>query len=91
MALFKKKPTSNITEELVARIWDLHGEVRQLADRLDVDLDQLKKRYQRAEQAERRYDKKVRESPCEDDAVELTATGASRALAYRQDSNNDAR
>jgi len=47
---------------MIARYWDLSARVQTLEDRLDSSLDELQRRYQRAEQAERRMDQKREEN-----------------------------
>jgi len=63
-----KNAAPHLTEELVARVWDCTSRLKQLEDRFEGQLDELAKRYRRAEQSEKRYeDKKL--SPCEEEAA----------------------
>jgi len=65
MWFFNSKPRETLLEEHVQRTWDLASRITQLEDRLDAKLDELAKRYRRAETGERRLEEK-RESPCDE-------------------------
>jgi len=62
----KTKPAPSLTEELVQRVWDTQGHLKQLENTLEERLDELAKRYRRAEQSEKRLDDKKASSPCDD-------------------------
>jgi len=65
MGFFRIKDPPGLTQDLVQRVWDLTGRIEQLEDRLEAKLDDLAKRYRRAEQSESRLEKKKGE-PCLD-------------------------
>jgi len=67
MWLFKRKETPGLTEELVQRVWDIQGHLKQLDTTLDERLTELAARYRRAEQSEKRLDDKKASTPCEDE------------------------
>jgi len=87
MALFKKKKPPALTEDLVQRQWDLQGRLKQLEDRFDASLDELEKRYRRAEQSEIRLERKKTSTPC-DDAEAEAGSRAERAFAYTHKTNS---
>jgi len=65
---FKKGKTApSLSEELVQRVWDLSGHLKQLEGNLEERLDELAKRYRRAEQSEKRLEDKRASSPCDDE------------------------
>jgi len=65
---FSKKETApGLTEELVQRVWDIQGHLKQLDTTLDERLTELAARYRRAEQSEKRLDDKKASTPCEDE------------------------
>jgi len=66
MWLFKRKETPALTEELVQRVWDIQGHLKQLDTTLDERLTELAARYRRAEQSEKRLDDKKASTPCDD-------------------------
>jgi len=63
----KGNAAPKLSEELLERIWDLNGRIKQLEGNLDERLDELSRRYRRAEQSENRLDAKKAATPCEDD------------------------
>lgn len=63
MGLFSFKRVQTLDEEFVERYWDLKARVGALEDRLEAALDDLQRRYQRAEQAERRLEAKQTNGP----------------------------
>jgi len=65
---FLKKESSSLSEELLERIWDVSGRLKQLESRLDERLDELAARYRRAEQSEKRLDDKRSVAPCDEEA-----------------------
>lgn len=62
----KTKPAPPLTQELVEAVWDVKGHLKQLESNLEERLEELAKRYRRAEQSEKRLDDKTASSPCED-------------------------
>lgn len=84
MGFFNRKRPSTLSEELVERVWNVSSRIKQLEDRFDASLDELEKRYRRAEQSERRFaKKKVDDEEC-DDCPEETTNPAILALKRRQ-------
>jgi len=83
MSLFRRKPASPLSEELLERIWDLSGRLKQLESTLDERLEELSKRYRRAEQSEKRLDEKVASRPCDDASSEPRVHPALRGRAER--------
>jgi len=76
---FKRtKPPLQLSEELVQRVWDLSGQIKQLEDRIDAALEDLERRYRRAEQGERRWEAKQKGSDCEDEEGSVVRPGASQ-------------
>jgi len=71
-----KKTAPGLTEDLVQRVWDCTSRLKQLEDRFDGQLEELSKRYRRAEQSEKRLEGK-KASPCEDEEA-ATLNGDSR-------------
>lgn len=60
--------SSTLDQDFIQRYWDLRAEVGALDARLDERLDELERRYKRAEQSERRLDqKRLEEAPCPDE------------------------
>jgi len=80
---FKRKEASPLSEELLERIWDLSGRLKQLESNLDERLNELAARYRRAEQSERRLDEKRSSSPCADDAPTPRVHPALRSRSER--------
>jgi len=60
----------SIMQEHIQRLWDMSARLKALEDRFDSSLDELAKRYRRAEQSER--DRKKREEK-EPEAAEPVA------------------
>jgi len=77
MNFFGTKQAPGLTEELIERIWDLSGRIKQLEDRFDGSLDELSKRYRRAEQSEARLGRKT---PDKVDAASANGNGASSVV-----------
>lgn len=83
MRFFKSKDPPGLTEDLIQRVWDLGGRIKQLEDRFDGQLDELSKRYRRAEQSEARLERK-KDGDCEDcPEEEVGGSLAQRALRAR--------
>jgi len=65
---FSTQPQPNtLDQDFIARYWDLQSHVNALEAQLDERLDELERRYKRAEQSERRLDEKRVKSPCDED------------------------
>lgn len=62
----KRNAAPQLTEELLERHWDVQGRLKQLEATLDERLEELSRRYRRAEQSEKRLDDKKASSDCED-------------------------
>jgi len=85
----KTKSAPQLTEELVQRVWDVQGHLKQLEATLEERLDELAKRYRRAEQSEKRLDDKKASSPCDDEAGDRKVHPAlARRKARRENLNN---
>lgn len=80
---FLKKPTSSLSEELLERVWDLSGRLKQLETSVDERLLELAARYRRAEQSEKRLDSKKASSPCDDEVPSPRVHPALRSRAER--------
>jgi len=65
------EPPNTIGQDFITRYWDLVGRVDSLEAHLDDRLDELERRYKRAEQSERRLDEKRAKTPCDEDQVPL--------------------
>jgi len=85
------KPAPSLTQDLVERTWDIEGRLKQLEDRLTAELDELSKRYRRAEQSEKRLADKRTSSDCEDCDDEPAVHPAIAALKRRQNGTLAAR
>jgi len=86
---FSKKNTAPLlTEELVQRIWDLNGRLKHLESTLDERLEDLSKRYRRAEQSEKRLDDKKASTPCDEEDRVKRVHPALRARQARRDGVN---
>lgn len=85
---FKKNTASLLTEELVQRTWDQAGRLKHLEDTLDERLEDLSKRYRRAEQSEKRLDDKKASTPCADEEKAGRVHPALRARQARRDGLN---
>lgn len=71
------EPPSTLDQDFIQRYWDLVGRTDSLEAHLDDRLDELERRYKRAEQSERRLDeKRAKETPCPD----ATPDGAARSV-----------
>lgn len=67
MGLFTRSPQpSTLDQDFIQRYWDLASHVDALEAQLDERLDELERRYKRAEQSERRLDQKRADEPCAD-------------------------
>jgi len=84
MSFFRKKSASPLSEELLERIWDLSGRLKQLESTLEERLDELSRRYRRAEQSEKRLDQKEASSPCDDASKGSRVHPALRGRAERK-------
>lgn len=62
----REKTAPQLTQELVERTWDISGRLKLLESTLDERLEELSKRYRRAEQSEKRLDEKIASGPCAD-------------------------
>jgi len=62
-----KLPPSTLDQDFIQRYWDLSARVDALSAQLDERLDELERRYKRAEQSERRLDSKRAEEDWPDD------------------------
>jgi len=86
---FSNKNTAQVlTQELVERTWDLAGRLKHLESTLDERLEDLSKRYRRAEQSEKRLDDKKASTPCEDEEKARRPRGYLGARQARLDSLN---
>jgi len=85
----KRKTTPSLSEELVQRVWDLSGHLKQLEGNLEERLDELAKRYRRAEQSEKRLDDKKASSPCDDAEQERRVHPALRDRQKRRQAQNN--
>jgi len=87
---FSKKNTApSLSEELVERIWDLNGRIKQLEGNIDERLDELSKRYRRAEQSEQRLEAKQASSPCADEGGTRRTHPALQARLKRREALNN--
>ena len=73
----KSKQPPSLSQELVERIWDLSGRLKLLEDRIEQDLALNKIRFNRAEQSERRLEKKVAEKRQDSPCLEQAEAGSS--------------
>jgi len=85
---FKRNTAPLLTEELVQRTWDLQGRLKHLESTLEERLEDLSKRYRRAEQSEKRLDDKKASTPCEDEEKVRRVHPALRARQKRIDGMN---
>jgi len=85
----KGKAPPSLSEELVQRVWDLSGHLKQLEGNLEERLDELAKRYRRAEQSEKRLDDKQASSPCDDPEKQSRVHPALRGRLERQERANN--
>lgn len=79
MGFFARKTTPSLSEDLVQRVWDVNGRLKQLEDRLDGALDELSKRYRRAEQSEKRLTDKQARPPTGDETAHSSDAGPNAA------------
>jgi len=84
----KRNAAPKLTEELVQRIWDVNGRLKQLEGALNERLEELAKRYRRAEQSEKRLDEKTSAGPCADADAPRSVHPALRARQLRRDAVN---
>jgi len=61
------KPPRTLDQDFITRYWDLVGRVDKMEAHLDDILEEVQRRYKRAEQSERRLDEKRERSPCDDE------------------------
>jgi len=59
-----------LDQDFIQRYWDLHSHVSALEAQLDERLDELERRYKRAEQSEYRLEEKRAKTPCPDDVAD---------------------
>ena len=88
MSIFKTKTAPKLTEELIQRMWDLQGRLKLLESTLEERLDELSRRYRRAEQSEKRLDDKKASTPCDDAEQGRKVHPALRARQARRDGLN---
>jgi len=62
-----REQPSTLDQDFITRYWDLSSRVDALTAQLDERLDELERRYKRAEQSERRLDAKRADTPCPED------------------------
>jgi len=84
MGLFKTKQPEGLTQALVERVWDMESRLKHLETILNNQMDELSKRYRRAEQSEKRLEEKRADSPCGDDGLPSNISPAILALKARQ-------
>jgi len=85
----KTKPAPGLTEELVQRVWDISGNLKQVESVLEERLTELAARYRRAEQSEKRLDAKRASDECDDCPEEARVHPALRARQARRQSVNN--
>lgn len=69
MSFFGTKPPQTLDQDFIKRYWDLEGRIIQLEERIGAQLDELSKRYRRAEQSERRLEEKREAAvPCDEES-----------------------
>jgi len=85
----KTKPALGLTEELVQRVWDISGNLKQVESVLEERLTELAARYRRAEQSEKRLDAKRASDDCDDCPPEDRVHPALRARKARLVSQNN--
>lgn len=78
----QQRPT--LLEEHVQKLWDQSSRLKQLEDRFEERLDELSKRYRRAEQSEARFERKKADPECDDCEDEIAVHPAIAALKKRQ-------
>jgi len=85
----EQRPT--LLEEHVQKLWDQTSRLKQLEDRFEERLDELSKRYRRAEQSEARFERKKEPEECDDCEDESGVHPAIAALKKRQNNVKPAR
>jgi len=85
----KTKPAPGLTEELVQRVWDISGNLKQVESVLEERLTELAARYRRAEQSEKRLDAKRASGDCDDGPEGKRVHPALRARQARIESSNN--
>lgn len=85
----KTKPAPGLTEELVQRVWDISGNLKQVESVLEERLTELAARYRRAEQSEKRLDAKRASDECGDCDEDKRVHPALRARLARRESVNN--
>lgn len=85
----KTKPAPGLTEELVQRVWDISGNLKQVEAVLKERLDELAARYRRAEQSEKRLDAKRASDECDDCGGDKRTHPALRARQARREGLNN--
>jgi len=84
-----KNPAPSLSEELIERVWDVNSRLKQLEGVLDERLNELSRRYRRAEQSEHRLEAKRASSPCEDDEEARVVHPALAARRKRRERLNN--
>lgn len=84
MGFFKTERPETLLEEHVQKLWDLSSRIKQLEDRFEGQLDELSKRYRRAEQSEARLERKRVSGDCDDGGDVRDPHPAITALKRRQ-------
>jgi len=91
MGLFSRKAAPSLTEELTQRVWDVSSGLKQLEDRFDAQLEELSRRYRRAEQSEARFAAKKDAGECldcEDSPDPSSLAGKALAARHARPTNN---
>lgn len=78
MAWFKRKEASILSEEIIERIWDVTARLKALESHFDASLEELARRYRRAEQSQRKLDAKKDCEDCEDEPSTTSPTSSAR-------------
>lgn len=86
MRIFGLKRPQTLLEEHVLRLAGQEGRLKALEDRLDERLEELSRRYRRAEQSEKRLEDVRDVSPC-DEPLPTDEHPAIRALRIRRAEN----
>jgi len=84
----KTIPAPGLTEELTQAVWDVKGRLKQLETNMEAHLDELSKRYRRAEQSEKRFEDKKASGDCEDCEEERKVHPALKARMMRSERLN---
>lgn len=85
----KTNPAPTLSEELIERIWDQNSRLKQLEGVLDERLEELSRRYRRAEQSEKRLDDKKASGDCADCPDERRVPKALLARRKRRERLNN--